>query len=68
MKGTNKMSATAVTVTRDAEGNVHAHWVGSVTFHPSVYGDPGSFQSLINECVETFERELKAEINLDFTR
>jgi hypothetical protein len=62
------MSATTVTVTRDAEGNVHAHWVGSVTFPPSVYGDPDSFRSLIDECVQTFERELKAEINLDLTR
>jgi len=62
------MSATAVTVRRDKEGNVHAHWTGSVTFHPSVYGDPHSFRSLINECVENFTRELESEINLDFTR
>ena len=62
------MSSTAVTVRRDDEGNVHAHWSGSVTFHPSIYGDPGSFGSLINECVENFERELKSEINLDLTR
>jgi len=64
----NKMSSTSVTVRRDDEGNVVAHWVGSVTFHPSVYGNPGSFGSLIDECVENFKRELKAEINLDLTR
>jgi hypothetical protein len=68
MIGDNTMSSTTVTVRRDEEGNVHAHWVGSVTFHPRVYGDPGSFGSLINECVENFERELKSEINLDLTR
>ena len=62
------MSSTAVIVTRDEEGNVHAHWTGSMTFHPSVYGDPASFRSLINECVENFTRELESEINLDFTR
>ncbi|MGO9925148.1 MAG: hypothetical protein ACLPLP_03110 [Mycobacterium sp.] len=62
------MSSTTVTVRRDEDGNVHAHWVGSVTFHPSIYGDPGSFESLINECVENFTRELNSEINLDFTR
>jgi hypothetical protein len=39
-----------------------------VSFHPSVYGDPGAFGSLITECVEDFERELRAEINQDFTR
>ncbi len=60
------MSSTAVTVTRDEEGNVHAHWAGSVTFHPSIYGDPQSFRSLINECVENFTRELQAEINANF--
>jgi hypothetical protein len=68
MKGTNKMSSTNVTVTRDEEGNIHAHWIGSVTFHPSIYGDPHSFESLIDECVENFTRELKSEINLNFTR
>ena len=62
------MSSTTVTVRRDEEGNVHAHWTGSVTFHPSIYGDPDSFGSLINECVENFTRELQSEINLDFTR
>jgi hypothetical protein len=62
------MSSTAVTVTRDEEGKIHAHWVGSVTLHPSIYGDPGAFRSLIDECVETFERELHSEINLDSTR
>jgi hypothetical protein len=64
----NKMSSTAVTVTRDEEGNVVAHWTGTVTFDPSIYGDPGSFGSLITGCVEDFERQLKAEINLDLTR
>jgi hypothetical protein len=68
VKGDNKMSSTAVTVRRDEEGNVVAHWVGSVTFHPSVYGDPDSFRSLINECVENFSRELESEISLDFKR
>ncbi len=62
------MSSTSVTVRRDDEGNVHAHWSGSVTFPRSIYGDPGSFGALINECVENFERELKSEINLDLTR
>ncbi len=62
------MSSTSVTVRRDDEGNVVAHWVGSGTFHPSVYGDPGAFDSLIHECVENFTRDLKSEINLDFTR
>jgi hypothetical protein len=62
------MSSTSVTVRRDEEGNVHAHWSGSVTFDPSIYGDPGSFKSLITECVQNFERELEAEINLDLTR
>jgi len=62
------MSSTNVTVRHDEEGNVHAHWVGSVTFHPSVYGDPHSFHSLMDECVENFKRELLSEINLDFTR
>ncbi len=62
------MSSTTVTVRRDEEGNVVAHWSGSVTFHPSIYGDPDSFRSLIDECVENFTRELKSEINLDFTR
>jgi hypothetical protein len=60
------MSSTNVTVRRDDEGNVHAHWVGSVTFKPSVYGDPGSFRSLMNECVENFTRQLQAEINANF--
>jgi hypothetical protein len=60
------MSSTSVTVRRDEEGNVHAHWVGSVTFDPSVYGDPPSFHSLINECVENFTRQLQAEINANF--
>lgn len=62
------MSSTSVTVRRDDEGNVIAHWVGSVTFPPSVYGDPGSFGALIDECVANFTRELKSEINLDLTR
>jgi hypothetical protein len=60
------MSSTEVTVRRDEEGKVHAHWVGSVTFAPSVYGDPSSFHSLINECVENFTRQLQAEINANF--
>jgi hypothetical protein len=62
----NKMSSTAVTVTRDEEGNVVAHYTGTVTFDPSIYGDPGSFGSLINECVENFGRELQSKINADF--
>jgi hypothetical protein len=62
------MSSTSVTVRRDEEGNVVAHWTGTVTFDPSIYADPGSFGSLIAECVDDFERELKAEINLDLTR
>ncbi len=61
------MSSTNVDVTRDEEGNVVAHWVGTMTFDPSVYGDHDSFHSLINECVEDFKRELQAEINKDFT-
>jgi len=60
------MSSTIVAVRRDEEGNVVAHWNGSVTFHPDIYGDPGSFTSLINECVENFARELQSEINADF--
>lgn len=60
------MSSTNVNVTRDEEGNVVGHWVGTVTFHPSVYADPKSFHSLIDECVETFKTELQAEINKDF--
>ena len=60
------MSLTNVTVRRDGEGNVHAHWVGTASFHPSVYGDPSSFHSLINECVEDFKRQLQAEITADF--
>ncbi len=64
----NKMSSTTVTVTRNEEGNVVAHWTGTVTFDPGIYGEPGSFGLLITECVEDFERELKAEINLDLTR
>ncbi len=62
------MSSTSVTVRRDDEGNVVAHWTGSVTFHTSIYGDPHSFRSLINECVENFTRELTSELNLDLTR
>jgi hypothetical protein len=62
------MSSTSVTVRRDEEGNVIAHWTGTVTFDPSIYADPDSFGSLITECVEDFERELTAEINLDLTR
>ena len=62
----NKMGSTTVTVRRDEEGNVHAHWTGSVTFHPDIYGDPHSFRSLINECVENFTRQLQAEINANF--
>jgi len=62
------MSSTTVTVRRDEEGNVVARWVGSVTFPPSVYGDPASFGTLIDQCVENFTRELKSEINLDLTR
>ena len=57
---------TNVTVRRDEEGNVHAHWVSSVSFHPSVCGDPPSFYSLINECVENFTTQLQAEIAPDF--
>ncbi len=64
----NEMGSTNVTVRRDGEGNVVAHWVGSVTFHPSIYGDPGAFGLLIDECVENFKRELRSEINLDLTR
>jgi hypothetical protein len=60
------VSMTNVTVRRDEKGNVHAHWVGSVSFHPSVYADPSSFHSLINECVENFTRQLQAEINANF--
>jgi hypothetical protein len=60
------MSSTTVTVRRDEEGNVVAHWTGTATFHPSVYGDPGSFGSLINECVENFTRELQSKISADF--
>ncbi len=59
------MSSTEVDVKRDNEGNVHAHWVGSVTFHSSLYGDPHSFRALIDECVEHFKRELEAEITAD---
>ena len=62
------MSSTTVTVRRDEDGNEVARWVGSVTFPPSVYGDPGSFGTLIDQCVESFTRELKSEINLDLTR
>lgn len=62
------MSSTAVIVTRDEAGKAVAHWTGTVTFEPSIYADPGSFGSLITKCVEDFERELKAEINLDLTR
>ncbi len=62
------MSSTNVTVRRDEEGNIHAHWVGSVTFPPSIYGDPHAFGSLINECVENFTTALKSEINLDLMR
>ena len=62
------MSLTNVDVTRDEDGNVHAHWVGTVTFDPSIQGDPRSFRSLIKECVEDFERQLTSEINMDFTR
>ncbi len=61
------MSLTNVNVTRDEDGNVHAHWVGSVTFDPSTQGDPHSFRSLIKECVEDFERQLTSEINTEFT-
>ncbi len=61
------MSSTNVNVTRDKEGNVIAHWVGTVTFHPSVYGDPESFHSLIDECTENFVTALRAEINANFT-
>jgi hypothetical protein len=60
------MSSTSVTVRRDEEGNVVVHWVGTVTFDPSVYGDPDSFGSLMNECVEDFTRQLQAEITADF--
>ena len=60
------MTSTTVTVRRDDEGNIVAHWVGSVSFHPDIYGDPGSYKSLINECVENFTRELRSEINADF--
>ncbi len=60
------MSSTIVTVRRDEEGNVLAHWSGSVTFHPDIYGDPGAFRSLINECVENFTRQLQSEINANF--
>ncbi|OBK72205.1 hypothetical protein [Mycobacterium sp. 1274761.0] len=60
------MSETNVDVTRDEEGNVHAHWVGSMTFHPSVYGDPESFHSLMEDCVEEFTRVLRAKIDLNF--
>ena len=62
------MGSTNVDVTRDKDGNVHAHWVGTVTFDPTVYGDPHSFRSLIKECVEEFERQLTSEINMDFMR
>jgi hypothetical protein len=68
MERNNKMSSTTVTVRRNKEGNVVAHWTGSVTFHPSIYGDPHAFASLIDECAENFTRELKSEINLDLTR
>lgn len=61
------MSSTNVNVTRDEKGNVLAHWVGTVTFHPSVYGDPESFHSLINECTENFTTALQSEINANFT-
>ena len=61
------MSSTNVNVTRDEEGDVHAHWVGTVTFHPSVYGDPESFHSLIDECLENFKTALLSEINTNFT-
>ena len=60
------MSSTTVTVTRDEEGNVVAHWTGTVPFQPSIYGDPDSFTSLINECAEDFTRELQSKINADF--
>lgn len=53
---------------RRGEGDVHAHWVGTVTFHPSVYGNPESFHSLIDECVENFKTALLSEINTNFTR
>jgi hypothetical protein len=61
------MSSTTVTVTRDEEGNVVAHWVGTVTFDPSIYGDSGSFGSLIDGCVEDFSRELQSKVSADFT-
>ena len=60
------MTATNVEVRRDEDGNVVAHWVGTMTFDPSIYGDSGAFRSLIDECVENFTRELQAEINADF--
>ena len=62
------MSATNVNVTRDEEGNVHAHWVGTMTFHPDVYGDPESFRALVDDCVENFKTALQTEIDLDFRR
>jgi hypothetical protein len=61
------MSSTQVNVSRDEDGNVVAHWTGTVTFDPSIYGDPGSFGSLINECVEDFTTELQSGINANFT-
>jgi hypothetical protein len=61
------MSSTSVTVRRDEEGNVVAHWTGTMTFDPRIYGEPHSFKSLITECVQNFETALEAEINLDFT-
>ena len=60
------MISTSVTVRRDEEGNVVAHWVGSATFDPSVYGDPDSFGSLMKECVENFTTQLQAEITANF--
>jgi hypothetical protein len=34
----NETSSITVTVRRDDEGNVVAHWTGSVTFDPNIYG------------------------------
>ncbi|MGE5695764.1 MAG: hypothetical protein ACM4D3_11195 [Candidatus Sericytochromatia bacterium] len=61
------MGSTNVNVTRDEQGNVVAHWVGTVTFDPGVYGDHDSYHALINECVENFKTELQAEIYKNFT-
>lgn len=60
------MSSTNVNVTRDEEGNVHAHWVGHVTFDPSVYGNDAAFHSLISECIENFTTALRSEIDMNF--